>query len=337
VIDGLATGAGTIPAAPAERVAELPGLPPPTVELREVTAAYRGRDVLIDVSLAIRPGERVALIGPNGAGKSTLLRVLAGTIRPRHGSVRLAGDDVASLERLAVARRLAVVPQLVALPFAARVEEVVALGRLPHEDPLRGSRPVDRVAVEAAIDRVGVRHLVGRDAGELSLGERQLVLIALAVAQAAPVLVHKVQQHPTTRRPLHVDLYLVTMTEEITIEVGLVSEGDSEAVRDLGGTLLHTIEHVRVKALPDKLPQSIHYSIESLKTFDDVIHVSDLAIPDGVSLLTDQAEVVAKVLPPRVEEVEAPVAEAAAEGVEGEGAAEGEGGEAGSEGASSES
>ena len=69
-----------------------------------------------------------------------------------------------------------------------RVEEVVALGRLPHEAPLRGSRPADRAAVAAAIDRVGLGHLLGRDARELSLGERQLVLLALAVAQEAPVL-----------------------------------------------------------------------------------------------------------------------------------------------------
>ena len=80
-------------------------------------------------------------------------------------------------------------PGEASLPFATRVEEVVALGRLPHEDPFRGARPADRAAVAAAIERVGVGHLLGRDARELSLGERQLVLIALAVAQAAPVLV----------------------------------------------------------------------------------------------------------------------------------------------------
>jgi len=157
--------------------------------LARVTLAYRGRDVLVDASLAILPGERVALVGPNGAGKSSLLRVLAGTVRPRAGTVRLGGEEVGSLDRLAVARRLAVVPQLVSLPFAARVEEVVALGRLPHEHPVRGLRPVDRAAVAAAIDRVGLGHLLGRDARELSLGERQLVLLAMAVAQEAPVLV----------------------------------------------------------------------------------------------------------------------------------------------------
>ena len=87
-----------------------------------------------------------------------------------------------------IARRLAVVPQQTALPFSMRVEEVVALGRLPHEAALRGATPADRAAVAAAIDRVGVGHLLGRDARELSLGERQLVLLALAVAQEAPVL-----------------------------------------------------------------------------------------------------------------------------------------------------
>jgi iron complex transport system ATP-binding protein len=161
----------------------------PIVELDAVTVAYRERRVLHDVTLSVAAGERVALIGPNGAGKSTLLAVASGLLRPAAGSVRLTGERVEGLDRIDVARRLAVVPGAANLPFATRVEEVVALGRLPHEDPFRGPRPADRAAIGAAIERVGVGHLLGRDARELSLGERQLVLIALAVAQAAPVLV----------------------------------------------------------------------------------------------------------------------------------------------------
>jgi ABC-type cobalamin/Fe3+-siderophores transport system ATPase subunit len=161
----------------------------PILELETVTVAYRERPALIDVTLAIEPGELVALIGPNGAGKSTLLAAASGLLRPSAGQVRLGGDPVDRLDRLEVARRMAVVPGAANLPFATRVEEVVGLGRLPHEDPFRGARPNDRAAIAAAIERVGVGHLLGRDARELSLGERQLVLIALAVAQAAPVLV----------------------------------------------------------------------------------------------------------------------------------------------------
>lgn len=170
------------------------------LELRAVTATYRDRVALREVSLTIQPGERVALIGPNGAGKSTLLAVLTGLLRPGRGQVLLTGEPVGELDRLEVARRLAVVPGVVGLPFATRVEEVIALGRLPHEDPLLGPRPSDRAAVAAAIERVGVGHLVGRDAHELSLGERQLVLIAMAVAQATPVLI---LDEPTVHLDLH--------------------------------------------------------------------------------------------------------------------------------------
>ena len=160
----------------------------PAIWLDGVTVEARGRPILRDVSLTVEPGERVALIGPNGAGKSTLLRVVAGVLGANAGRVELGGVPVTSMDRTAVARRLAVVPQQTALPFSMRVEEVVALGRLPHEDALRGARPADRAAVAEAIDRVGLGHLLGRDARELSLGERQLVLLALAVAQAAPTL-----------------------------------------------------------------------------------------------------------------------------------------------------
>ncbi len=154
-----------------------------------LTVAYRGRPALSAIDLHIDAGERLALVGPNGAGKSTLIRAIAGLLEPAAGTVELGTSNLASLDRLAIARRLAVVPQLPSLPFSTTVEEVVALGRLPHEHPIRGLRPADRAAVAAAIDRVGVGHLLGRDARELSLGERQLVLLAMAVAQAAPILV----------------------------------------------------------------------------------------------------------------------------------------------------
>jgi iron complex transport system ATP-binding protein len=158
------------------------------VRVERLTVAYRGRPAVRDIDLEIGAGERIALVGPNGAGKSTLLRAIAGVVEPAAGSVELAGASLDRLDRLAIARRLAVVPQLPSLPFATTVEEVVALGRLPHEHPIRGLRPSDRAAVAAAIDRVGVGHLLGRDARELSQGERQLVLLAMAVAQGSAVL-----------------------------------------------------------------------------------------------------------------------------------------------------
>ena len=160
----------------------------PALELERVSASYGPRTVLRDVDLTIGAGEWIGVVGPNGAGKSTLLRLMTGLLEPTHGVVRVDGQPLRGLDRDALARHIAVVPQPSSLPFAATVESVVALGRLPHEDRIRGLRPADRAAVSGAIERVGLGRLVGRDVRELSLGERQLVLLAVAIAQAAPII-----------------------------------------------------------------------------------------------------------------------------------------------------
>ena len=160
----------------------------PALALSGVSAGYGTRTVLRDIDLAIGEGEWVAIVGPNGAGKSTLLRLLTGVLPARVGEIRVTGTSLAALDREEIARRIAVVPQPSSLPFSASVADVVALGRLPYEDRLRGLRPADRAAIAAAIDRVGLGRLVRRDVRELSLGERQLVLLAVAIAQAAPIV-----------------------------------------------------------------------------------------------------------------------------------------------------
>ena len=212
-----------------------------------VTVEARGRAILRDISLGLAAGERVALVGPNGAGKSTLLRALAGTLKPTAGRVLLGGVPIATLDRSEIARRLAVVPQQTALPFAMKVEEVVGLGRLPHEDPLRGTRPADRAATAAAIERVGVGHLLGRDARELSLGERQLVLLALSVAQGAPTML---LDEPT----VHLDLRHQVQAMELLVDL---NERDGTALvavlHDLGLAAhffprLVVIDHGRIVA-----------------------------------------------------------------------------------------
>jgi large subunit ribosomal protein L25 len=166
---------------------------------------------------------------------------------------------------------------------------------------------------------------VSIDAHEFDLlrrkaGQNALIDLSVHGKQARPVLVHDVQVHPVNRRPLHVDLFLVRMTEELTVDVPLVAIGSSNAVDNLNGTLLLQIDAVRVRALPDHLPQSIEFSIESLVDFDAVVKVADLTIPGDVTLLNDPEEVVAKVLASRLQaeaaELAAEEAEAAAEGAE---------------------
>ena len=147
-----------------------------------------------------------------------------------------------------------------------------------------------------------------------SSGPNTLVDLKVDGKRAQTVLVHGVQSHPVTRRPLHVDLFAVRLTEELAVDVPLVAQGISPLVELQGGTLIHALEHIRVRALPENLPQAIEYSVESLTDFEQSIHVHDLAIPPDVTLLTELGEVVAKVLRARVEEE--PVVAAAEEGAE---------------------
>jgi large subunit ribosomal protein L25 len=162
------------------------------------------------------------------------------------------------------------------------------------------------------------------------VGPNALIDLSVDGKKSDPVLIHDVQIHPVNRRPLHADLFLVRMTEELTVDVRLVATGESAAVVQLNGTLLHPTETVRIRALPDHLPQSIEYSVESLVDFDAAVHVRDLIIPDDATLLTDPDEIIAKVQAPRIEVEEEPVVEEGEEGAEGEaaegaeGAAEGE-------------
>ncbi len=186
----------------------------PILEAEGVTVAYGDRRIVDEVSLAAEAGERLALVGPNGAGKSTLLRVLTGVLEPRHGSVSLLGAAIRSIDAKTVARTIAVVPELTQLPFAMPVREVVALGRLPHDPPLSGLRDADRDAIESAMERVGVIHLRDRDARGLSMGERQLVFVAIALAQAAPILVlDEPTAHLDIRHQVEVMQLLVDLNE----------------------------------------------------------------------------------------------------------------------------
>jgi large subunit ribosomal protein L25 len=200
---------------------------------------------------------------------------------------------------------------------------------------LRRAGKVPAVVYGHGIDSSNIS-LDGHDFEQLRrhLGSNALVDLSIDGKKARPVLVHDIHVHPVNRRTLHVDLFLVRMTEEMTVDVPVSAIGESPAVNLQGGTLLHPIESVRVRALPDHLPQVLEYSIDGLVDFDATVHVRDLVVPSDVTLLTDGDEIVAKVQAPRVEEAAVPAevaeGEQPAEGAEGESA--GQASEGGSEG-----
>ena len=152
-------------------------------------------------------------------------------------------------------------------------------------------------------------------------GRNTLLDLRVDGGRPRPVLVHDIQEHPTKRNPIHVDFFLVKMTEELIVDVPVVAFGESTAVEKLGGTLLHVVDSVKVRALPGDLPQTLQADISVLETFEAVIHAGDLPLPEKVNLVTDTHELVLRVQPPRVEEVAAPAPVAEVPVVEEEAAA----------------
>jgi large subunit ribosomal protein L25 len=146
---------------------------------------------------------------------------------------------------------------------------------------------------------------VSIDAHELSLlrrhtGASSLVDLAVDGKRPVPVIIHGVQMDPITRRPLHVDLFAVSMSEELVVDVPLIGSGEAPAVA-AGGTLVHQLSSLKVKVLPANMPESLTYDLGVLVDYDASITVADVALPDGVALAhSDPGEVVARVLPPRV-------------------------------------
>jgi iron complex transport system ATP-binding protein len=155
---------------------------------RDVAVSLGGRRVLADVSLDAAAGEMVGLVGPNGAGKTTLLRACNGSLAPDAGSVYVEGDRVADLSAREAARRVATVPQESSLDFEFSVREAVGMGRTAHVPRFGRRRAADDRAVDRAMDRAAVADLADRSVTTLSGGERARVLLARALAQAAPVL-----------------------------------------------------------------------------------------------------------------------------------------------------
>jgi iron complex transport system ATP-binding protein len=157
--------------------------------------AHGRRSVLDGVTLGVGTGEIVALLGANGAGKSTLFRLLLGLLAPTRGEVLLDGTPLGRLARREIAKRVAYVPQGHVTPFPYTVREIVTLGRIAETGLLRAPDRTDREIVEQIIERLGVERLIDRPYTEISGGERQLALIARALAQGAQILV---MDEPTT-------------------------------------------------------------------------------------------------------------------------------------------
>ncbi len=181
------------------------------LEIRSLSVAYSTRLVLHEVSLQLPSGCMLAVIGPNGAGKTTLIRALTGILPPQAGQITIDGRDLKALTASERARRIAVVPQARQLPPAFTAWETVLLGRTPHLNWLGQTSRSDEEIAHQAMERTHTLELADRPVGELSGGEQQRLLLARALAQAAPILL---MDEPTA----HLDLkFQFSLLEEVRL------------------------------------------------------------------------------------------------------------------------
>jgi iron complex transport system ATP-binding protein len=159
------------------------------IAVEALSFGYPGRTVGAAVSFALEAGEVMCLLGPNGGGKSTLLKTVLGLLPPQGGTIRVAGEDMADWTPRRRALSLGYVPQSGAGQFAYSVAEMVLMGRTAHHSAFAPPGEHDRAIAAEALAALGIEALAERDWLKISGGERQLALIARALAQQPRVLI----------------------------------------------------------------------------------------------------------------------------------------------------
>ena len=149
----------------------------------------KGPEIVKNVDFSLNSGEILAILGPNGAGKTTLLRCITGMLRWKTGTCTLDGADVRSLPQRELWRKMAYVPQARSATLAYSVFQTVLLGRSSRIGSFSSPKQADEQAAQAALERLGIAHLSGKSCGDLSGGEKQMVLIARALAAQPELLI----------------------------------------------------------------------------------------------------------------------------------------------------
>jgi len=200
----------------------------------DLVVGYSGRDepVIDGESIAVPPDEVTALIGPNGSGKSTLLKAMADKISPDDGTVFVDGQTIDEFGSKELARKLGLLSQENVVPTGISVGDLVERGRYPHTGFFESLSDEDRAAVDDAIQLAGIENLRDRDVDSLSGGQKQLVWIAMAIAQDTDVLL---LDEPTTfldpQHQLEVMQIVETLRDESQITVVIVLHDIAQAAR----------------------------------------------------------------------------------------------------------
>lgn len=250
---------------------------------QSVSFSYYDGDVLSDITLRLRRGELVGLIGPNGSGKTTLLKLLSGLLKPKTGAVYLDGCDVRNIPRHEMARRVAVVPQDLDVPFAFTARELVMMGRTPYIRAWRGESKRDRVVVERVMGATGITELAERPFNELSGGEQRRVTIAMALAQEPELLL---LDEPTVHLDINHQVEMLELIKRLNVEGNVTVLA---AIHDLNLAALYFERLVLLnggRLVVDGLPEEVLSEITLRRVFGAAVRVSEHPTCQGVPQIT---------------------------------------------------
>jgi iron complex transport system ATP-binding protein len=184
-----------------------------------VSGGYEDKQIVNDVSFSVKKGRMLGILGPNGSGKSTLLKMISGTLPVMHGDIYIDGQLQKTYKQKALARKMAVLPQLHAHAFSHTVRETVALGRYPHQTGLFSQwSEADETATEQAMHQTGVAQYRDTSLDYLSGGEQQRTFIAQALAQQAEILL---LDEPTNHLDLEHQRQMMDMLKAEVVARGL--------------------------------------------------------------------------------------------------------------------
>lgn len=190
------------------------------IEARNLTFGYdQSRTVFRDLSFTLKPGMLYALMGGNGSGKTTILRCLSGLLPGFSGAITLEGSPIQEFGRNASARKISIVPQEHTIIFPYLVRNMVLMGRAPYIGTFDLPGSEDREIARKAMEEVGILHLADKFYTKISGGERQLVLIARALAQGTPVMI---LDEPTSHLDFRNQTLIFSILRSLVRERGLL-------------------------------------------------------------------------------------------------------------------